>query len=561
MLTPALLLSFVPAAAAPDEPVVAFIDVRVVAMESEAVLEGQTVVVEGDRIVAIGPKDDLDVPASAEVIAGLGAYLMPGLFDLHVHLQDDIDPELYVLNGVTTVRECGGSTSSFAQRARIEAGELLGPRLFIASAPIIGFGDDLSGRTLEGAELHAAALEVAEREKERGFEFLKIYDNITAPGYGALVRAARQVGIRPIGHVPRNLRLEVILETPPDSIAHAEEFLYSEFAPALDPSDIPDTARRVAQSGLAVVTTLVTYDHIGRQVADLAAELERGEARYASALQLRDWGPENNRHKHFEKSSATFFRSALAFQKRFLGAFHEAGVPILLGTDSGGYGIPFVFAGFSAHEELEHLVGCGLSPYEAVAAATREPARYLGVLDDVGTISPGKRADLILVWGNPLDDVKNVALRAGVMVKGRWIPVDEIHARLDRIAEQARREVDFVRAVKQRGDAGAREVLTRSLAEEPGLLPFRRRTLNELGYEALKIDGDPGLAAALFELGVELFPLSWSAHDSLGEALVALGELGAAVASYQRSLELFPGNREAADVMMELLGRLEGSNE
>ena len=548
------LLSAAPAQEpAEGEPgVLALVDVHVVSMETAEVLEHRTVLIRGDRIAAVGPVAELAVPAGAKRIDARGAYLTPGLIDLHVHLQDEVDAELFVLNGVTTVRECNGSAWSIWQRDAIARGEQLGPGVRVSSPPIIGFGHGLYGD-----ELRAAARALVREQLEHGYEFLKLYDDITVDGYAALIEASRELGLRPIGHIPRNLTLEQVLRTPPDSIAHAEELLYAHFSPALDSAAIPEVTARLRESELAVVATLVTYDHIRRQVADLASEFARDEARYASALQRRDWGPERNRHRHFEKSAVPRFDTAFAFQKEFLRSFHEAGVPVLLGTDAGGAGIPFVFPGFSAHEELQHLVDVGLTPYEAIAAGTREAARYLGALDEVGTVTAGKRADLILSRENPLEDVRHLARAAGVLIGGRWLGPEEVRARFERISEQNLREVEFVRAVREGGASAAREEIERSLAAEPSILPFREWTLSELGYEALKLTRDLDLAEELFELNLHYHPKSWTAFEALAELHEERGDAAAALRCYRESLERFELNPECARRIAELQRELE----
>ncbi|HVS09494.1 MAG TPA: amidohydrolase family protein [Planctomycetota bacterium] len=523
----------------PEDPPLAFVGVHVVPMDAERVLRDQTVIIAQGRIAALGPKDELAPPADAQVVEGQGYFLMPGLFDLHVHIQDEVELEILLAHGVTGVRELGGWLWHLEVRDRIARGALLGPAMAVGCQPVVDVADA------------AAARRVVDEHVDQGFDFLKIYDRISADGYRVLVERSRERGIRPCGHVPRNLDLEVVLASPPDSIDHAEELLYGYFLPELDEARIPDVARRMAESGTALVATLIAYDRIGRQVADLAASFRRGDLRWASALQRRNWGPERNRYRRFPRDSVPRLRRSLEFQQRFVRAFHEAGVRVLAGTDGGGNGVPFVVPGASLHDELELLAECGIPPFGVLSAATREAARFLRVEDEVGTVEPGKRADLVLVMGDPLLDVSNVQLVAGVVRAGRWLPQEDLHRRLESIAAQSIAEEEFLRVLATEGAQAAVDFSERWASEHGGAAPFRELTVNELGYERMA-EGRAADATKLLELAVRHHPGSWNAHDSLGEARARLGDVEGAIRSYERSLELCPRNVEGARRLAEL---------
>ncbi len=541
-MTHALLLALL--ALAPGD-VTVFDDVRVVTLGPAGTLERGVVVVEGDRIRAVGTPDEVELPDDARRVPGHGFTLVPGLIDLHVHVGDEVDLDLYVAHGVTTVRDLGGGLWHLGVRDRVASGRRLGPTLHLAGPKVTGVHDAEAARAL-----------VAE-QAERGFTWLKIYGDIAPDAYGALVGAARELGMRPCGHVPRNLTVEQVLETPPDSIDHAEEFLYGWFDGGRHGrGSIPELAELVAASGTSVVATLTCYDHIGRQAASFERAFDRGPVRYASAYSRRTWGPDENRYRGFPPDAVPQLRDLLVLQKDFLRAFHEAGVPLLLGTDSGGDGVPFMIPGASAHDELPQLVACGLTAEEALAAGTREAARLLGVLDEVGTIEAGKRADLLLVKGDPLADPTNTTLRAGVMVRGRWLPEAELDGMLARIAEQSRREEAFLVALRDGGPEAAAALLASSLADDPSLVPFREDSLNELAYEALILDDRPDTAVELFRLNAEAYPESWSVHDSLGEGLRATGRLEEALAAYEESVRLEPRHVDGARCVAELRAEL-----
>ena len=349
---------------------------------------------------------------------------------------------------------------------------------------------------------------------------------------------ARRQGVRSGG--PR----DAIGLVHPDSIDHLEEFIYSRFAPDLDPGAIERTARETRDAGTSVCTTLVTYDLIGRQVADPTPLLDRFQNRYVGPVFRRLWGPaENSYRKSIAIDRVPELRRRLAFQKKLLAGLRDAGVRILLGTDAGGP--PFVLHGFSAHEELRHL-GDALTPYEALRAATSDAAAFLGGADEFGSIVEGRRADLVLVHGNPLEDVTNASLIAGVVLRGTWLPAEDLRARLDALAAlRAGDERLLATFLASGADAAAAEIAA-------GRGPKSFVTLNELGFQRLRIErrGDDALAA--FELNTRAFPDSADAWSSYAETLEELSKLPDALRAWRRVRDLVPSRKDATRAIMRL---------
>lgn len=467
---------------------IALTNVNVVPMTSDAVLTKQVVVIDGGRIVAVGKEGDVTIPERAQRIDGEGGYLVPGLIDLHVHVSQPDDFSLYVANGVTSVLNLSGDTDTLAWRTSTR----LMPRLFTSGEPLIGVKDVARART------------IVDEEAAAGYDGIKIYDDISLEALQALTGEARAKGLLSVGHIPRNLRWQDMLAAKPDAIAHAEEFLYS---PVLDGDDDKIVAG-MKEGGISLITTLTTYDHIGRQVADLDTQLARGETRYVNPAIRRMWARGHNRYaRDFSPKRVPNLRRLLVFQKQLVKRLDDAGVRILLGTDAGG--VPFVIPGFSAIDELRELVSAGLSPYQAMRAATVDAAEFLRHDADFGTIEAGKSADLLLLRGNPLTDIENVALRGGVMVRGRWLDNAELHAELARVAARNREDEEVVRALDSRNlDA----VIAIARAKKT-----RDVTLNELAYQLLKVDENRAGALKLFRANVALHPESVVARESLRE--------------------------------------------
>ncbi len=559
----------------------AFVDVAVVPMDREGILRGQTVVVEGDRIVSIGPNSAIVPPAGAAIVDGTGAYLVPGLVDAHVHLEQRVgcrpdfgDAPLYLAHGVTTVFNLRGEPEHLAWRDRIRRGELVAPTIFTASE----FVNEPRVRTVGEVEREV------ERHRREGYELIKfreVYDHethrvVTTAGlspepYRRLLAAAREAGIPLVGHAPYRVGLNGLLENR-QSLAHVNELANLHFLPPLDLSRGPlllvakwsclalltvallwnlaalagpPRTREVRRAGivalalaiaattcavlwlltvppglafgnvplLAALSALAFVVLVG-SVASLVLAVRlwlvprpqwgsRAAAALATAAALAfagtlfHWVPfawrgtdaAMNRvaselraagvwvqstlllQEEFVGARDGFRREQLAadpnlefldpgvrdawrawarrsdvgavalwrrhpeFNRRLAGALYRAGVPLMAGTDA--MGAPLVVPGASLHVELEQLAESGLDPAAVLRTATVGPARFVGHENEFGTIAAGKRADLVLVDGDPLADLSRLRRPLGVMVRGRWLPRDELDRMLAALRDGA----------------------------------------------------------------------------------------------------------------------------
>ncbi len=410
--------------AAKNKPV-AFVDVTVVPMDAPHAIAGQTVIVRQGRIAEIGPVKSVKVPVDAKRVEARGKFLMPGLADLHIHLQERDEPQdnlvllrLFVANGVTTVLSLRGTAAHLELRDEIREGEIFAPRLYTAGP----FINEPFVTTPEQVEQAVIA------QKRAGYDFVKMHGDLSREAYARLNQVARKEGIRVVGHAPRNLGIEAMFEERPHAVAHAEEYIYDRnnnsrnFA-ALEPR-IPELAAATAKANIWLIPNLTAYDIIGRQVDNLDSILIRPEMRFMPQNIAESWGPQTNPYtRRFGKELVPGFRARYQFLEKLVRAMRDAGVRIVTGTDALNVG---VVPGFSIHDELRCLVAAGLTPYEALRAATANAAEFLGATSEFGTVTVGKRADLILVDADPLADVGNASKRAGVMLGGRWFTEAEL---------------------------------------------------------------------------------------------------------------------------------------
>ena len=406
----ALLLLLSTVALAGDDGVTVFVDVNVVPMDTEGVLEHQTVLVRDGRIAAVGR--EVAVPADALRIEGRGRYLMPGLADMHVHNWYEKEHLLFVANGVTTVRNMWGTPMQRRWGREIDAGKRLGPALHTTGPILDGARPTWPGSTI--VTTVEAARAAVRRIKAEGYPSLKIYNALRKDVYGALVAEARERNVRVAGHVPRAVGIDGALAAQQDCIEHLEGYVKVEAE-----RDRELAATTAARGVWNCVTLTVYWSHL--RWDELPNRPEMKYVPYSLRRTWRQMARQRPDEEHLKRLRRLRRRS-----REMTKALHTAGAKLLLGTDCA---TPYIVAGWSAHRELRLLVEAGLTPYEALRAGTVDAASYLR--EDFGAVAVGKRADLVLVEANPLADVKNAARRVGVMVRGRWLPAAELQRRLD----------------------------------------------------------------------------------------------------------------------------------
>jgi imidazolonepropionase-like amidohydrolase len=471
------------AAAQPTAGTTAFTHVAVVPMTAATLLRDQTVLVRGDRIVAVGPARSIRVPAGSRVLDGRGRFLVPGLWDMHSHLTDDstvraITLPLYVANGVTGLRNmigdcdtlCAGRDSAGysapaavvrAWKRDIEAGTLVGPRIVSAGNGLEGPNPNFpqSRRIRDSADAVAAVADA----KSHGSDFIKIIGDVPPPAYFVLLRAARAAGLPVAGHLPAGVSPMTAVDSGQRSIEHLQGLTRlctsnPDSANALRAARARDSsaARRAALTRALTHLNVTTFDearcrqffahvveHRTWQVPTLSpprgigwldryVESDDPYAVYATTKQRTEWLPQNDpQYRAMGPEDFASVRELFGGFERIVGAMARAKVPLLAGSDVGS---PHVYPGFGLHDELRYLVESGLTPRAALAAATVEAARYFEATDSLGTIEPGKRADLVLVDANPLADIRNLSRITVVVLGGRVLDRRD----LDRMLGDAR---------------------------------------------------------------------------------------------------------------------------
>ncbi len=433
-----------------QQPAIAFVNVNVVPFDRERILAGQTVIVREGRIAEIGPTEKTKIPTGAVQIDGRGKYLMPGLADMHVHLTagpaqpDDLTSQqlqLFLANGVTTIRNMIGKPEHLLVRDKVAKGELLGPSIYTAGPPLLG----------NNVPTPEAAERAVVEQKKAGYDLLKVHEGLSPETYAAIVATAKRERIPVAGHVTATVGLTRALDASQSSIEHLDGYLQA-MVPAdspvkptpsqvvlgpvlehIDESKLPALAAATRKAGVWNDPTLTLFKLV---VSDAKPEdyLKWPEMQYIPA-KMREGFAKQKQSTLGNPPPAEQRQRYLELRNKVLVALQAAGAKLLIGPDSPQF---FLVPGFATHRELQSFVEAGLSPYQALEAATRNPAEYFAEFmkapRDFGTVEVGMRADLILLGANPLQSVANLSQRQGVMVRGRWLPESELRKMLENIA-------------------------------------------------------------------------------------------------------------------------------
>lgn len=434
-----------PAGRANNDPsLLAIENVTVLPMtEAGTVQVNATVVIENGRIIALrGP-----IPKGAKRIDGKGKWLIPGLMDMHVHLpsdgglrapkypteapnmffdtQDIMTP--YIANGVTQIVNLDAVAASVGQRNEIAKGSVNGPNMALAA--VINGGEG-QGRV---ANNPADGRQAVRQIKAEGYDFVKVYSDLNVETFLAIIDEANLRGMKVLGHIPQAFegRLESAFVRGFSMIAHAEEL--SKHSDKFTDADAARFARLAKQNGSWVTPTLVVMRWIASETRSLDEMKASPHLKYMHPLLQSKWTAANRYNRNSTPELIAYFDKMVEFHRRLVRALKAEGVPMVAGSDALTSG---VVGGFSLLEELELLVGAGLTNAEALASATRLPAVWLGVDGDRGAVEVGKRADLVLLDADPLLDIANTRRIAGVLVNGRYLSRAKLDAMMSDLAKR-----------------------------------------------------------------------------------------------------------------------------
>jgi len=375
----------------------ALIGARIVDGTTRAPIDDGTVLVRDGRIAAVGPRQAVAIPTGVRTIDVRGKTIIPGLWDMHAHVALPEWGAAYLGVGVTTARDMGGEKSFLmAFRDAIASKRVLGPRLLLAGL-VDGSGPEAFGTVY--ADTPEQGRSVVDTYRAAGFQQMKLYTLIKPDVAGAIIRRAHEVGMTVTGHVPRAMTLASMVDSGADNVAHLP--VRGDTSSAA----VKQQIQMLAAKHVVIDPTVSWNELLGHSNQSPLASFQPGFAEAPWPLRS-SYGSVRN------TSDSAAANRAVRAQLAVIKAMHDAGVRIVAGTD---YGLP----GFSLLRELELYVEAGLSPLDAIRAATVVPADVMGLSRDVGTIESGKRADLVVLDRDPLSDIHNLRTGRWVVAAGR----------------------------------------------------------------------------------------------------------------------------------------------
>ena len=433
-----------------DEKLSLSFNVTVIDATGRDAMPDQTVVITRGRISAMGKSGAVVLPDNAQMVDATGKFLIPGLWDMHIHTLQSGRPELFfpllLASGVTGVRDPGSPFSELQDvrrlREQIENGELLGPRV-VAAGPLVDGPNPVFPKLSIAVTNEIEAREVVSALKSGGADFIKIYQLLSRDAYFAIADEANRRNIPFAGHVPDSVSAAEASNAGQRSIEHlsgirlacstSEDELRKELIEARAKSDaslLYRALRRVytksletyseekAEALFARFVANETWQVPTLEVARFVAQLNKSGA---AAGATQGAIPALHSRKRLRELTADESESVSSnAQNAFtlVSAMRRAGVKFMAGTDAPN---PFVVPGQSLHDELELLVQAGFTPMEALQSATRNPAQYLELLDTLGTVEQGKIADLVLLEGDPLEDINNTRKISAIILRGKLL--------------------------------------------------------------------------------------------------------------------------------------------
>lgn len=464
-----LLVLILPLAVVPTAHAQSTRDAKPLAITHVSVIDATGAVAKPDMTVTLRDgriaeikRSSRKTPKNTQVIDARGKFLIPGLWDMHVHTNfgdwipdgEELVLPLFVANGVTGVRDMGGDLSLLKKwRSEIEAGTILGPRMVISGPMIDGNPPHFPASASFPVSTAADGRKAVDDLKQNGADFIKVQSYIPRDAYFAVAEEAKKQGIVFVGHVPDAIRASEASNAGQKSIEHytgifegcstkekEDEFLKGPKGPrrvleAYDEKRCSALIALLAKNQTWQVPTLY-WEHGQWLIDDLDLSLSPGAEYAASSLRESFKKFTASIIKEMDTDPVEYRRQFVAKELEMTLAMHRAGVPLMAGTDTAA-GV-YVIPGFSLHQELQLFVKAGLTPMEALQTATLNPAKFLGRTRDLGTVETGKLADLVLLDANPLDDIRNTQKISAVFLRGHYYSRADLDGILNRVKTVAR---------------------------------------------------------------------------------------------------------------------------
>ena len=425
---------------------IAIINVNIIPMDTETILQNQSILIGAKKIISFGNTEKIEIPESVKIIDAKGAYLMPGLAEMHAHIptpnnggEERVKETLflYLSNGITTIRGMLGAPYHLELKEKVKNEEVLSPRIYTS-------GPSLNGNSVTSVE---EATSKVTAQQIAGYDFLKLHPGLTLEVFNAIVKTANEVGIKYSGHVSDDVGVNRAIETQYSSIDHLDGYLEA-MVEDIDMStkgffgynhtllaDESKLQALVNATKKANVWVVPTQSLMERFTSPIQPEeiAKADEMRHISPVTLRQWIGAKRNFIDNPAYDTTKSEQFVTIRRKLIKSMYDNGVGILLGSDA-----PQIFnvPGFSIHHELKTYTDAGLTPYQAIRTGTINPAKFFGDEGKYGVIKVGASADFLLLNSNPLEQIENLKDRFGVMVRGQWLSEELIQTKLAEISKK-----------------------------------------------------------------------------------------------------------------------------
>lgn len=560
-------------------------DTTVIDVRNGTRVPHQTVVIEENQIVAIVTAETRHSLQADEVIDGVGTFLIPGLWDSHVHAAATRTLEPFYLqllaHGVTGIRDTWGNLAADRGVAEaIASGEVLGPpRRVIAGNLVDGPSPVWPGSNVAADAEQARA--VVDQLYDEGAAFIKVYSKLSREAYFAIGQRATEHGIPFAGHIPLAVTVEEAAEAGQRSVEHLTQIagacttqqselrnawfayygsdrasgqrgLLDRTRAEYDEPTCRDLFQLLVEQDVWQVPTLITLR--GQAFLEELAAAGDERLRYLSQSTTFSWVPS----RQYQRPEAEIAAAQAMFvhELALVDLMDEVGVPLLAGSDTPN---PWAFPGSGLHDELALLVEAGLTPLAALQTATLAPAAFFHREAELGTVEVGKLADLVLLEADPLDDIENVRKIRAVIADGRLHHRADLDVELEALATRLARPsiATWVReALESAGAEAARKGWNEARELGPETVNLDESELNTLGYDYLQM-GRVDEAIAVFEMNRDLYPETANVYDSLGDGLKAAGRTEDARSMYAKAVSIAEANGDPDSLLSAFRANLE----
>ena len=390
--------------------------VNIVDVKNQTILENRSLLIKQGRIAVVSREPMTPQAGVTKIIDGQNGYLTPGLIDMHVHMYEPAAYTLALSHGVTHVRVMNGVPQQLQWREQVERGQLIGSSSSVSSPIISGYEDAYLHHTALTTE---QAVDAVKRYRAQGYDLIKAYGNLNKASLEALLNTATEVGIPVAKHGPHGSGdMPVARLTGLQSLEHIEDIYQGPLNYEFAPERLPAISKALNETGVPITPTLAIFNQLTQLSLKKEAFVESLPTDYTSTIisletkhnQLKRWLTASHKHAAHNQKTLNFL---LEITQRF----HRAGIPLLVGSDSGVLLSPH---GIATHTEMQLLNKAGLSNFEVLAAATINPAKALKLDDELGQIQPGFKADFIYSHDNPIDGLEVLIAPDAVIKQGEW---------------------------------------------------------------------------------------------------------------------------------------------